>query len=175
MGLAHLYMEEGDDAKAKPLLELELHLNPHDFIAYYGLGLAAHRENKFDEAYKYFLKAVQEKPEFAFSQQELGITLVELKRYQEALGPLAQAEKLGLDNARLDNYFGGALASVGRLKEAVGYYQKAIKQAPDDPQYRLNLALVHLKMGERQSAQREFETVCRESAPLCAPYRKVFE
>jgi Flp pilus assembly protein TadD len=175
MGLAHLYMEEGEDAQAKPWLELELHLNPHDFIAYYGLGLAAHREKNNQEAYRYFLKAVEEKPDFGFSQQELGITLVELKRYAEALGPLSRAEKLGLDNARLENYLGGALANVGRLKEAVLRYQKAIKLAPDDPQYRLNLALAYLKMGDRQIAQREFESVCHASPSLCQPYRKVFE
>jgi len=175
MGLAHLYLEEGEDAKAKPWLELAIRLNAHNFIAYYGLGLAARGENNKEEAYKYFLKAVEEKPEFAFSQQELGITLVELKRYAEALDPLTRAERLGLDNARLENYFGGALANVGRLKEAIIRYQKAIKLSPDDPQFRLNLALAYLKMGDRQIAQREFETVCRQSPSLCEPYRRVFK
>lgn len=175
MGLAHLYMAEGEDAKAKPWLELAIHQNPHNFIAYYGLGLAARRERNNEDAYRYFLKGVEEKPEFAFSQQELGITLVELKRYTEALGPLSRAEELGLDNARLENYFGGALANVGRLKEAVDRYQKAIKLAPDDPQFRLNLALAHLKMGDKQIAQHEFESVCHASPSLCQPYRKIFE
>ncbi len=175
MGLAHLYMAEGEDAQAKPWLELAVHLNPHNFIAYYGLGLAARRAKNNEDAYRYFLKAVEEKPEFAFSQQELGITLVELKRYTEALGPLSQAEKLGLDNARLENYLGGALANVGRLHEAVDRYQRAIKLTPDDPQFRLNLALAYLKMGNRPSAQREFESVCRASPSLCEPYRRVFK
>jgi arylsulfatase A-like enzyme/Flp pilus assembly protein TadD len=175
MGLAHLYMDEGEDAKARPWLELAIHLNPHNFIAYYGLGLAVRWEKNNEEAYRYFLKAVEEKPDYAFSQQELGITLVELKRYQEALGPLSRAEKLGLKNPRLENYFGGALANVGRLKEAVDYYQKALKMTPDDAQLRLNLSLAYLKMGDRQSAQREFEGVCRESPSLCQPYRRIFE
>jgi tetratricopeptide (TPR) repeat protein len=175
MGLAHLYMEEGQEGQAKPWLELAVHLNPHDFLAYYGLGLAARWEKDNEAAYSYFLKAVQEKPDFGISQQELGITLVDLKRFSEALGPLSQAEKLGMDTARLHNYYGGALASTGRLKEAVDHYQRAIKLEPDDPQFRLNLALAHLKMGEKQIAQHEFEGVCQASPSLCQPYRKIFE
>jgi len=175
MGLAHLYMQEGENAKAKPWLDLAVHLNPHDFIAYYALGLVARGEKNTEEACRYFQKAVEEKPEFAFSQQELGITLVDLKRYAEALGPLSRAEKLGLDNLRLDNSFGGALANAGRLQEAVGYYQKALKLAPDDPPVRLNLALAYLKMGDRQTAQREFDSACRVSQSLCEPYRQLFK
>jgi len=100
---------------------------------------------------------------------------VELKRYSEALGPLSRAEKLGLDNLRLDNSFGGALANAGRLQEAVGYYQKALKLAADDPPLRLNLALAYLKMGDKQIAQREFDNACRLSPSLCEPYRQLFE
>lgn len=175
MGLAHLYMQQGENAKAKPLLELAVHLNPHDFIAYYALGLVARGEKNTEEAYRFFQKAVQEKPEFAFSQQELGITLVELKRYSEALGPLSEAEKLGLDNLRLDNSLGGALANAGRLKEAVDHYQKALKLAPNDPPLRLNLALAYLKMGNKQVAQREFDSACQLSPSLCEPYRQLFK
>jgi choline-sulfatase len=174
MGLAHLYMQEGEDAKARPLLELDVHLYPHNFIAYYALGLVARGEKNTEEARRYFQKAVEENPEFAFSQQELGITLVELKRYSEALGPLSRAEKLGLDNLRLDNSIGGALANAGRLQEAADYYRKALKLSPDDPPLRLNLALVYLKMGDRQVAQREFDSACHLSPSLCEPYRPLF-
>jgi len=175
MGLAHLYMQEGENAKAKPWLELDVHLNPHNFIAYYALGLVARGEKNTEDACRYFQKAVEEKPEFAFSQQELGITLVELKRFSEALGPLSRAEKLGLDNPRLDNSLGGALANAGRLQEAIDYYQKALKLAPNDPPLRLNLALAYLKMGNRQIAEREFDSACQLSPSLCEPYRQLFK
>ncbi|HKS96198.1 MAG TPA: sulfatase-like hydrolase/transferase [Terriglobia bacterium] len=175
MGLAHLYMQQGENAKAKPLLELAVHLNPHDFIAYYALGLVSRDAKNTEEAYRYFQKSVQEKPEFAFSQQELGIALVELKRYSEALGPLSEAEKFGLDDLRLENSLGGALANAGRLKEAVDHYQKALKLAPDSASLRLNLALAHFKMGDKQAAQREFDSACQLSPSLCEPYRQLFK
>jgi len=175
MGLAHLYMQQGENAKAKPLLELAVHLNPHDFIAYYALGLVARDAKNTDEAYRYFQKSVQEKPEFAFSQQELGIALVELKRYSEAVGPLSQAEKFGLSDLRLENSLGGALANAGRLPEAVGHYEKALKLAPDSASLRLNLALTYFKMGEKQTAQRQFDSACQLSPSLCEPYRQLFK
>ena len=37
-GLARSYHADGQNDKAKPLLELILHKNPHDFLARYGLG-----------------------------------------------------------------------------------------------------------------------------------------
>lgn len=175
MGLAHLYMEEGKSKEARPWLELAVHRNPHNFLAYYALGMAARWEKNQQEAYRYFLKAVGEKPDYAFSQQELGITLVDLQRYQEALNPLSRAEKLGLENPRLEHYLGTALANVGRFKEAVERYQKALKMEPDLAEARLSLAFAYLNLGDRDSAKREFRTLCQQNASMCQQYRKQFE
>jgi arylsulfatase A-like enzyme/Flp pilus assembly protein TadD len=176
MGLAHLYLlEEGDAQQARPWLELAVHRNPHNFVAYYGLGVAARWEKNNEEAYRYFLKAVEEKPNYANSQKELGITLVDLKRYAEALGPLTRAEELGQEDSRLEHYFGTALANVGRFKEAVNCYQKALKMKPDSAEARLSLAFAYLNLGERADAKREFQTLCQQNHSLCEQYRKQFE
>ncbi len=176
MGLAHLYLlEQGDAAQAKPWLELAVHRNPHNFIAYYGLGVAARWERNNNEAYRYFLKAAEEKPDYANSQQELGITLVDLQRYEEALGPLTRAEELGQEDPRLEHYFGTALANVSRFKDAVDHYLKALKMKPDLTETRLSLAFAYLNLGERDDARREFRTFCQQSSSLCQQYRRTFE
>jgi Flp pilus assembly protein TadD len=175
MGLARAYMVEGEAEKARPLLELVIHQSPRDIFAIHALGRIARLEGKNEEAYRYLLKAAEAKPSIAIFQQELGITLVDLKRFQEALGPLSRAEKLGQEDPRLEHYLGTALANVGRFKEAVDHYQKALKMKPDLLQARLSLAFAYLNLGERANAKREFNTLCQQRPSLCEQYRKQFE
>jgi len=175
MGLARAYMVEGETEKARPLLELVIHQSPRDIFAIHALGRIARLEGKNEEAYRYLLKAAEAKPSIAIFQQELGITLVDLKRFQEALGPLSRAEKLGQEDPRLEHYLGTALANVGRFKEAVDHYQKALKMKPDLLQARLSLAFAYVNLGERANAKREFNTLCQQRPSLCEQYRKQFE
>jgi arylsulfatase A-like enzyme/Flp pilus assembly protein TadD len=176
MGLVYLYLRDGSNAaQAKPWLDLALQRNPHNITAYYDLGVIARWEKNNQEAYRYFLKAVEENPGYASSQQELGITLVDLKRYQESLGPLSRAESLGQEDPRLEQYFGTALTYVGRSKEAVDHYQKALKLKPDFAEARLSLAVAYLNLGDRAAATREFRTLCRQNGSLCEQYRQQFE
>jgi choline-sulfatase len=176
MGLAHLYLlDEGNVAQAKPWLELAVHRNPHNFIAYYALGLAARRGKNNEEAYRYFLKSAEEKPDYAFSQRELGVTLVDLQRYHEAVEPLQRAEKLGLQDPRLEHYLGTALANVGRYTEAVDSYQRALKLDPELAEARLSLAFAYLNLGDRNDARREFGALCQQSPPMCQQYGSTFK
>ena len=176
MALAYLHLRDGGDAaQAKPWLELAIHQNPHNITAYFDLGVIARWEKNNLEAYRYFLKAVEENPNHAISQQELGITLVDLKRYQESLNPLSRAESLGQEDPRLEQYFGTALANVGRFKDALQHYQKALKLKPDFAEARLSLALTYLNLGDRASATREFQALCRQSSSLCEQYHREFE
>jgi len=174
MGLARAYMVEGEEEKAKPLLELVVHQNPRNNFAFHALGRIARLEGNHEEAYRYLLKAADAMPGIAVFQQELGITLVDLKRFQEALGPLSRAEKLGQEDPRLEHYLGTALANVGRFKEAVDHYQKALKMKPDLAQARLSLAFAYLNLGDRADAKREFNTLCQQSTSLCEQYRDQF-
>jgi tetratricopeptide (TPR) repeat protein len=176
MGLANLHLRDGGDAaQAKPWLDLAVHRNPHNFTAYYALGVIARSEKNDQEAHRYFLKAVEENPDYAYSQQELGITLVDLERYEESLGPLSRAESLGQEDPRLEHYFGTALANVGRFKDAADHYRKALKLKPDLAEARLSLALTYLNLGDRPDATREFRTLCRQNGSLCEQYRQQFE
>jgi arylsulfatase A-like enzyme/Flp pilus assembly protein TadD len=175
MGLARAYIAQGENEQARPWLELAVHENPHNFLAYHGLGLVARHERQNDEARRHFLKAIEEKPNYAPSHQELGVALVEMQRYTEALGPLTRAAELGPENPVLDNYLGIAYANTGRMADAVKSYQKALAMKSDYAAARLNLAFAYLKLDDRASATREFRTLCQQSPSLCQQYRDRFE
>jgi Flp pilus assembly protein TadD len=139
------------------------------------MGLAARSVKNLEEARRWFARAIEEKPSYAPAQQELGIVLVELQRYSEAIGPLRRADALSPENAIVSNYLGVVYSNTARLKEAVESYQKALRFKNDYPAARLNLAFAFLKLGDRATARREFETLCRESPALCQQYRNRFE
>ncbi|MBZ5563761.1 MAG: sulfatase-like hydrolase/transferase [Acidobacteriia bacterium] len=175
MGLARADLAEGKAQDARPWLELALHQNSHNFLAYYGLGLVARQEHRDEDARRYFQSAAHEKPNYAPAQQELGIVLVELRRYGEALGPLEQAAKFGPPNPVLANYLGTAYANTDQLGRAIQSYQTALSLKEDYAAARLNLAFAYLKSGERSRAGREFRTVCRQDEKLCQEFRSQFE
>jgi arylsulfatase A-like enzyme/Flp pilus assembly protein TadD len=175
MGVARALLAQGKGEQARPWLELAIHENPHNFLAFHGLGLVARSERKSEDARRYFAKAIEEKPNYAPSHQELGIVLVEMQRYAGALGPLSRAAELGPENAILANYLGTAFANTGRTADAIKSYEKALELQPDYAVARLNLAFAYLKTGERANAQREFRTLCQQNQSLCQQYRSRFE
>ena len=175
MGLARAYLAQGKAEQARPWFELAVHENPHNFLAYHGLGLVARQQRRNEEARSYFLRAIEAKANYAPSQQELGIVLVEMQRYADALGPLARAAQLGPENAVLANYLGTAYANTGRMNEAVKSYQQALAMKSDYAAARLNLAFAYLKLNDRASATREFRALCQQSTSLCQQYRSKFE
>jgi len=174
MGLARTYIAESKLEQARPWLELAAHENPQNFLAFHGLGLVAHQQRNLADARRDFLKSIELKANYAPSQQELGIVLVEMQRYTEALKPLQHARELGPENAVLLNFLGTAYSNTGQPQNAVASYQKALKLKPDYSPARLNLAFAYLKSGDRGGAMREFQTLCKQSPVLCQQYRQMF-
>ena len=174
MGLGRTAFAEGKLEAAKAWLELAAHQNPHNFLAYHGLGLVARAQRHDEEARAYFEKAIEEKPDYAPSQQELGGSLIELRRYNEALTPLRRAAELGSVDPVLANYLGTAYLNTNQTKAAVESYRKALSLKPDYAAARLNLAFAYRKLGEQAQAAREFRVVCRQSPSLCQQYQKLF-
>ena len=159
MGLARAYIAQGKGEQARPWLELAVHENPHNFLAYHGLGLVARQQRQNAEARRYLTKAIEEKPNYAPSHQELGVTLVEMQRYAEALSPLTRAAELGPENAVLANYLGIAYSHAGRKRDAVEKFRRAIALKSDYAAAHLNLAAAYRDLGDRAAAEREFHAV----------------
>ena len=175
MGLARAYIAQGKGEQARPWLELAVHENPHNFLAYYGLGLVARQARQNEEARRYLTKAIEEKANYAPSHQELGVTLVEMQRYAEALSPLTRAAELGPENAVLANYLGIIYSHAGRTRDAVEKFRRAIALQSDYAGAHLNLAAAYRELGDRAAAEREFRAVCALSSDLCRQYKNVFK
>jgi len=95
MGLARTYVASGQGRASAAWLELAVHENPPQLLAYHGLGWWARQQKNLEEARRSRRKLSRKKPNYAPSQQELGNCLVELQRYTESAGALTRAAAIG--------------------------------------------------------------------------------
>jgi arylsulfatase A-like enzyme/Flp pilus assembly protein TadD len=174
-GLARAYHAEGQDGKAKPLLEVILHKNPHDFLAHYGLGLIASNAKNYTEAVQDYQATLREKPDYTPAYLGLGVALVESRKYAQALPALQRAAGQGPQEAVRLNYLGIATAHTGDTQRAIELYTQSLAIKPDYSAARLNLAITYRQMGNMDKARSEFKTLCNSSRSLCQEFRSYFE
>jgi arylsulfatase A-like enzyme/Flp pilus assembly protein TadD len=175
MGLARAELAQGKFDQARTWLELAASQNPHNFLAYHGLGIVAQTQRRNDEARRDFEKSIEEKPDYAPSQQGLGVVLVEMRNYQEALKPLRRALDLGERTPVLLNYLGTVYSNTGQSLSAIRSYREALSLKPDYTAARLNLAFAYKKTGDPAGARREFGVVCSQDRALCEQYQESFQ
>jgi tetratricopeptide (TPR) repeat protein len=93
-----------------------------------------------------------------------GSELLRQSRIKDAQTQLLQALELKPDNSKVLALLGLAFFRGGQFAEAMPIYRALVAQAPHDASYRLNLGLVHLKLGDADSAINELMK-CRELDP----------
>lgn len=92
----------------------------------------------------------------AITENNLGTTLTEQKRYDEAIAHHERAIQLKPDYAPAYNNLGAALKAAGRLDEAIGRYQKALELKPDFASASYNLANAQLEQGKAGASVESF-------------------
>jgi tetratricopeptide (TPR) repeat protein len=104
--------------RAKQEFLKELQIDPSNGGAHYILGELARREEKWDEAISRFSQAAKLDPNFAEAYLGWGLSLVTVKKYQEAIPPLRAAERLIPGNPEVHHTLATALARSGHKEEA---------------------------------------------------------
>jgi hypothetical protein len=78
------------------------------------------------------------RPDSAPSQLAFGVDMAKRSLWSEALFRFHQAERLDPNNPRALNNLAVAYEAVGDYQKALEYYQKALKQSPDNRDLRAN-------------------------------------
>ena len=102
---------------------------PDAFIIWNILG-AAHKGNTF-EASEAFKKVTELNPNYADGHSNLGITLKDQDKLEEAIVSFNRALSLNPDHAEAYNNMGNTLKLQGKLDEAIVSYNKALFLEPD--------------------------------------------
>ena len=110
------------------------------------LGLAHMRAGRVDDAIGEFEAALAREPGSASARANLGqiryeqgAELMESRRFKDAAPLLRMAVDLLPDSAEAQNDLGVTLASLGRVDEALGHFQRAVELKPGFNEARHNL------------------------------------
>lgn len=109
------------------------------------LGLREHQNGKLEVAVKHFETALSFNPD-SRTRHDLGLSyayladyLVESDKYDEAIANYRYAEDSGLISPTVYNNHAVALATTGKLEEAIIFFDSALQLSPDDQMIRKNL------------------------------------
>ncbi|MCX7918942.1 MAG: tetratricopeptide repeat protein [bacterium] len=132
------------------LFRYTLAKNPASWLACNNLGLALAEKNQFDEAVKYYRKALELKPDFAYPYNNLGILLLKEGKLDQAIPYFNQALARYPTFTEAMNNLGIALALQGKLLEAKQCFQKVLELNPYNTraQYNLEKAIKELQNRE---------------------------
>jgi tetratricopeptide (TPR) repeat protein len=87
----------------------------------------------------------------------LGVTLEQQGRLDDAIAHYEQAVRIRRDYADAWNNLGGVLARLGRVQEAIPRYQQALRIRPDLAEAHYNLGLALKQVGRVQEAISQYE------------------
>jgi spermidine synthase len=109
-------------------------------------------KKKYEEAIKYFKRAIELNPDNAEAHYNLGNALQIKGNTSEAISHYKKAIELKFESAQAHYNLGIALLTKGNTSEAILSYKKAIKLKPDYPEAHNNLGNALLKKGNTREA-----------------------
>jgi tetratricopeptide (TPR) repeat protein len=138
--MGEVLLRKGDGAGAQKYFELSLqHVDDPRFIQssyesyriYHGLGLAAARLGKADEAVRHLRKAIEIYPQGDGAYTTLGGVYVSQNwDHSEAMQLLEKAINLNPVNDLARDYIGVALVNKGQIEPAIRYFREALEINP---------------------------------------------
>ena len=126
------------------------------------------KDRKLAEQHREIVEAFPKVPEY---RARLGGALVLTKDYEAADEEFRRAERLNPRSAKLFGLMGNANKPSGRLEETLAFYERALELDPGNPQYSLQVGLMHARIsirdddaGYAEQAEKELEQAT--NAPL---------
>jgi len=124
-------------------------------ILYFQMGTTAERAGKFKEAEKYFRQSIGKKPDYATALNYLGYMWADRgENLDEAIELIDRALKESPDNGAYLDSRAWALFKQGKIKEALEWQLKALKQTEEgDAEIFLHLGEMYLKLKQPKAAR----------------------
>jgi choline-sulfatase len=162
----------GEPAEALRAEQAALALDPSNPAALNGLGLLQADAGKPEEAATSFQHAAEGDPANASYWSNLG-------NARRAVGDLVGAESayrraLAADLSYPDaaNGLGVLLVQEKKPAEAIPWFERALRRAPDHVEARLNLGIAYQESGDRERARDMYREVLAKAPPRYARERK---
>jgi protein O-mannosyl-transferase len=157
--LGVMLLNQGVPTQAKEHLERALVLNPDAPRTHMNLALAYAYAGDSQRAYDELTRIVQHDPGDSEARNNMGVALLGLRRYREALESFRLGLRLQPNNTLLLTNAAVALSELGDTAESVRYLRRAIEVKPDAPYPRYTLGLVALHAGDVATAREQHEAL----------------
>lgn len=131
-------------------------LDQNNADAFYALGLSLGRSGRGDEEILAYKRTLALRPDYANAYEQLGAAYFKQKRYTDALSAFEQL-KTYKPEAKTYNSIGECYYELGRGEESVDAFNSAVGFNPDFEKARYNLGRAYLKIGDRDSANVQYE------------------
>jgi cytochrome c-type biogenesis protein CcmH/NrfG/4-amino-4-deoxy-L-arabinose transferase-like glycosyltransferase len=161
--LGKAYATEGHIAESKKVMERAVQLNP----AYrpYGmltLGVALANQGRYDLAVEYFQGALDADPGLGLAAFNLGVSLLNLGRTEEAERAFTEAEKLCKEEIETLVAIAGAYVRMGDTRKGVSLARDVLAKEPRNAEALYTVGLGLEAEGKPADALRYFEEALRQ-------------
>ncbi len=151
--LSLLYRRMGKINEAIHVLELGNSRLPNDLIILSRLASAYVRGGKLREAIEAARAVLRIDPHYFDALYILGLSLVNLGEWSEALGYLAQAREIEPENVSLELQYAFCLVANGRAAEATRIYERLKNEHPRDYRIYQDMAIMYESLHDFQQAR----------------------
>jgi TolB-like protein/Flp pilus assembly protein TadD len=151
--LANMHQKQWHWAEAETEYRRALELSPSDPGAHFGLAHWLLAQGRTEEALALARRARELDP-FAFSGVEIGFTLSNARRYDEAIQELRSAVAVEPEQPEVLLFLGGSLINNGQPEEAIPLLEKALSLSDRSPAVIGLLITAYAHAGRRTDALR---------------------
>ncbi len=153
--LASAYFERGNMGVALEELRTAIAADPTYAPAYSVLGLVHMDLRENDVAQRHFERALALSPNDPDINNNYGWFLCRTGREEQSIAYFLAALKNPLYNTPARSYVNAGLCSMDKDggRDAIGYFERALKSEPDNPLALLNLASIQYKRGQLEVAR----------------------
>ena len=156
LGLSYYGMKEY--SLAIESYQKALKLNSKRTDVHNNLGLVYLAQRDYDKALEEFNTCLKD---LTYQKKQLplsniGLTYLEMGRYEEALTSLTRATEVAPDYGKSYQLIGRVYLAQGKNKEAVDYLNNGAKLDPGDPETFMALGDAHTKLGQKEEAAQSY-------------------
>jgi tetratricopeptide (TPR) repeat protein len=151
--LGALQMMQGKLEAARDTFRKAISSNPNLALGHVALAQTYLRERRDEDAVRELAETKTRLGSDANVDHYLGLALVRLQRYQEAIGPLEQAIRLNPNNPETYFQLGKANEGLDRMKAACEAFEHAIRLDPQNAGAHYQLSRIYAQLGNTIKAQ----------------------
>lgn len=157
---------------AEPLMD-DPNIKRYVSLIYQMVAKRYAEEGMNDKAAEAWAEVVEIEPSFAEAQYNLGVALVKVGKFEEALSHFERAVDLNPYFIRGYHAMGNSLLRVGRNEEAIEKYTRALELNPDDPSVHHNLGVAYSRSGNDEKAVEEYEKALEIEPDFALAYQSL--